>query len=196
MNPRVVPLIEAVRNHRDRFDSFALSLSEEDLKRPVPGSDWIVKDFVSHIASIDLTVREWFRSLAGKAPAAAQDPQEKPEERPGFDIDAWNNRQVARRRDLPVEQIVEDGRLLRDELLQVIAEFPDEVLNSDIPFPGDANRSPQDINFGAYLVAWATHEPAHALDMLRALPERKEDPELHRWLDAVEFSVWPPKQGL
>jgi hypothetical protein len=196
VNPRIAPLIEAVRTHRDRFDSFALELSEEELQRPVPGSDWIVKDFISHIESIDLTVREWFRSFVDGTPPAPAQTGEKPEESPGFDIDAWNNRQVLRRRDQPVEKIVEEGRILRDELLGIMARFSDEVIDGDIPFPGDVNRKPEPVNFGAYLVAWATHEPAHAMDMLRALPERKDDPALRRWLDAVEFSGWPPTKGL
>ncbi len=196
MNVRMTPLIETVRDHRDRFDRFALELRDDELQRPVPGSGWTVKDYITHIATIDLTVREWFRSMVEGTPAIPADPNAKPEEQPAFDIDAWNNKQVARRRDQPVETIIEEGRVLRDELLDIMAQFTDEVLDSEIPFPGDANRPAQDINFGAYLVSWATHEPAHALDMLRALPERQDNPELRRWLDSVEFQEWPPAKGL
>lgn len=194
MNSRLAPLIERVKDHRRQFERFARSLSEEELARPVPQSDWIVKDYISHLATIDLTVREWFRTLAtGEAPPPGT---EKPSERPAFDIDAWNNRQVAKRRDAPVEAILEEAAANRAELLLIMDQFSDATLDADIPFPGDANRKASSINFGGYLVAWATHDPAHALDMLRALPGRRDEPALKEWLDGVTFESWPPASRL
>lgn len=194
MNPRLVPLIERVKEHRRQFEGFARSLSDDELSQPVPQSDWIVKDYISHLATIDLTVREWFRTLAnGAAPPRST---EKAAERPAFDIDTWNNRQVAKRRDTPVETILEEAAANRAELLAIMGEFSDATLESDIPFPGDANREAASINFGGYLIAWATHDPAHTLDMLRALPGRKDEPGLKQWLDAVTFESWPPTSRL
>jgi hypothetical protein len=194
LNPRLQPLVAEVRAHREHFDAFARSLDASELARPVPQSEWIVKDYISHLATIDLTVREWFRTLAtGEAPPPSVD---KPTERPAFDIDAWNNRQVAKRRDVPVGDILAEAGTLRAELLEIMELFSDEVLDSDIPFPGDANRQASAINFGGYLVAWATHDPAHAMDMLRALPERQNEPLLREWIDGVSFQSWPPTARL
>lgn len=181
-------------DHRVRFESFARSLSDDELALPVPQSEWIVKDYISHLATIDLTVKEWFRTLAtGEAPPPSR---EKPTERPAFDIDAWNNRQVAKRREATVEQILEEAATNRAELLAIMDLFSDATLDADIPFPGDANRAPSSMNFGGYLIAWATHDPAHTLDMLRALPGRRDEQELRDWLDGVTFESWPPASRL
>ena len=194
MNSRLQTLVADVRAHRERFEAFSRSLDDAELARPVPQSEWIVKDYISHLATIDLTVREWFRTLAtGEAPPPSS---EKPTERPAFDIDAWNNRQVAKRRDAPVEAILEEAASNRAELLDIMELFSDATLDSDIPFPGDANRDASAINFGGYLIAWATHDPAHTRDMLRALPERQDDPVLREWLDGVSFGSWPPTARL
>ena len=63
---RPLPLDEAVElwavctpdgdNHRAKFEVFCRSLSDEQLNRQVPSSTWIVKDFISHLATIDGTV--------------------------------------------------------------------------------------------------------------------------------------------
>ncbi len=57
-------IIESRVEHRQRFERFCRSLSEEGLGRPVPNSTWAVKDFVSHLASLD---PERARSFEGAA---------------------------------------------------------------------------------------------------------------------------------
>ena len=34
-----------------------------------------------------------------------------------------------------------------------------------------------------FLQGWARHDPIHVADMIKALPERAEDPQLKEWLD-------------
>lgn len=197
MHPRVQPIVDEVRRHRARFDDFCRGLSDEQLARPVPDSTWIVKDYISHLATIDKTVVVWFESLAdGSAAAPTAEARDAAGDGGGFDIDAWNDRQVAKLRDTPVPDLLTLARDHRVRLLAAMDRFTDATIDSDIPFPGDATRRPQPINFGGYLIAWAKHDPAHARDMLRALPERAQDPGLGTWLDTVTIGAWPPTERL
>jgi hypothetical protein len=194
MHARVQPVVDEVRRHRARFDDFCRTLKEEQLNRPVPESTWIVRDYISHLATIDKTVVVWFESLAdgGAAPAAAQTRDAADAGGAAFDIDAWNDGQVTKLRDTPVPELLNLARDHRTHLLAAMDRFTDATLDADIAFPGDANRPPESINFGGYLTAWAKHDPAHARDMLRALPERARDPALRIWLESATIGAWPP----
>ena len=49
-------------------------------------------------------------------------------------------------------------------------------------FPGDDKRSPAKIPLRVFLMGWSRHDPIHAADMLKALPERADDPETAAWV--------------
>ena len=57
-------VIERFRTNREKFEAFARSLSDAELARPVPNSTWLVKDFVSHLATLDTQSVRWFEALA------------------------------------------------------------------------------------------------------------------------------------
>ena len=44
MNDTVEQVTPVIRKNRRKFQEFCFSLSEDELKRPVPDSTWIVKD--------------------------------------------------------------------------------------------------------------------------------------------------------
>ena len=46
-------LAQQFRNNRTRFNAFCMSLSDEELNRPVPNSTYRVKDFATHLATLD-----------------------------------------------------------------------------------------------------------------------------------------------
>src|SRR2546422_11430990 len=91
-------VIRAIRSHRERLERFCRSLSEEELERPVPGSTWVVKDFVSHLGA-----REGGSAWVFEATAAG-----RPEEAAG-DIDAVKDSRVGERRKWPRERILGEG---------------------------------------------------------------------------------------
>lgn len=59
MNETVEQVIAVIRENRRRFEDFCFSLSEDQLSRPVPDSTWIVKDFASHLDTLDTTFLEF-----------------------------------------------------------------------------------------------------------------------------------------
>ena len=54
---------DTMLKHRQQFEVFCRSLSEEELSRPVPNSDWTVKDFIIHLAQFDEEVTRWMVAL-------------------------------------------------------------------------------------------------------------------------------------
>lgn len=190
MIARVQQIVDEIAFHRIRFEEFCRSLSDEELGRPVPESDWRVKDYIAHLATIDETVTRWFDSLANQPSAPQQPPSnDQPERR--FDIDRWNNGQVERRRDRSVDELFSEAAEKRAALLVVMDQLSDEVVDGEIHFPGDSHRAPMNLKLEHYLTGWAKHHPIHVRDMLRALPERQQDAELQAWLETGKVS-WPP----
>jgi hypothetical protein len=52
-----------------------------------------------------------------------------------------------------------------------------------VHFTGDNKRDPADIPFKLFLQGLTRHDPIHVADMVKALPERAEAPELKAWLN-------------
>lgn len=175
----VTRLIEMFRSNRERFEAFCRSLSDEELARPVPSSTWQVKDFVSHLATLDTEITRWFEAvMAGDRKGPAQNPDGSP-----FDIDRWNNAAIEERKDWTLDEILEEAAPNREQMLQTLAGMTDEQIEQVVHFPGDNKRDPADVPFKLFLFGLARHDPIHVADMLKALPERAEDPDLRGWLD-------------
>jgi hypothetical protein len=177
-NPRVKPVIDRIESERKRFNAFYYSLSEEQLQRPVPNSTWIVKDFYSHLCTIDGTVSQWFKGLVetGETSPRMGEGQK-------FDIDTWNDAQVEKWRDKPLDEIQKEGERTRAEVVHWMEKMEDRHLDSTMKFGGDNKRPPMEIKLIDYLNGWAKHDPIHVNDVLPALPEVASDQEIQKWVD-------------
>ena len=171
-------IIGTFRANRERFEAFARSLGDEELARPVPNSTWQVKDFISHLATLDTESVRWFEALA----KGAKDPTEY-EDGTQFDIDEWNDEAVAKRRERSVDQIFAEAEENRERLLKALGRLTDEQVEQVVHFRGDNKRGPTDVKFKMFLFGLARHDPVHVADMLKALPKRAEEPEMQAWLD-------------
>src|SRR3990170_5717245 len=96
----VAGIIDSIRPHREKFERFCRSLSEEELARPVPDSAWVVKEFVSHLGTLDPELARTFEAAAsGRPEDAGRNADGTP-----FDLDGFNDAQVAERRGWPLER--------------------------------------------------------------------------------------------
>jgi hypothetical protein len=176
----VQQVIQSIREQRERFERFCRSLSEAELMRPVPGSTWLVKDFVSHLGSLDPVMAISFQAAAAGRP----DEVFHTEESEAFkDIDAWNDARVAERRGWPLERVLEEAAHNRAELIKVLEGLTDEDLARLLHFTGDNKRSAATLPLRVFMLGWSLHDPIHTADMLKALPERAEDPEMKAWVE-------------
>ena len=177
MTPEVQEIMNELDGHRVQFAVLSRWLTPEQLERPVPGSTWLVKDYVSHLATIDGPVGEMFKTVheGGDAAIRTGDGER-------WDVDTWNQSKVQERRSLTVDQILEEAARERTILRGHLARLTEDDLKKTLKFQGDEKRSPSEVLLGAYLKGWCKHDVMHAVDMLRAMPERMT-PRLEHWFD-------------
>jgi hypothetical protein len=170
---------DTMLKHRQQFEVFCRSLSEEELNRPVPNSDWTVKDFIIHLSQFDEEVTRWMEALKeGRIEAPGRN-----DDGSTFDVDAYNNARVAERHDWPLGRILAEGTENRARLAAVMEELEDAHIEQTVHFPGDNKRPSADVQFKLFLVGLARHDPIHVADMLKALPEHASDPAIAAWMD-------------
>jgi Mycothiol maleylpyruvate isomerase N-terminal domain len=172
-------VIDAILENRTRFKEFCYSLTDEQVTRPVPGTTWIVRDFAAHLDTLDTALLRWFDGAAtGDSFDAGVDETGAP-----FDVDAFNDAQVEARRDWPLQRIFAEADSNRERLIAAMRRLTDEQVERPMHFSGDSKRPAADLPLKLFLAGWAQHDPIHVADMLKALPELADDPEIKRWLD-------------
>ena len=102
-------LTQQFRTNRTRFNAFCVSLSDEELERPVPDSTYRVKDYATHLATLDPQLVRWFEAVRD---GQTEQPSEANDGSP-FDVDKFNDRVVAERRDWSLDQIFDEAEANR-----------------------------------------------------------------------------------
>ncbi|MCK9519422.1 MAG: maleylpyruvate isomerase N-terminal domain-containing protein [Dehalococcoidia bacterium] len=177
MSPELTAVVEELDAHRVTFEAFCRSLSEEQLNRPVPRSTWLVRDFIAHLATIDGPVGDMFRTVR-----EGGDPGIRDADGGKFDVDHWNDRQVERRRERSVDDLLAEAAESRAELKKHLLALTETDLASNLKFGGDNKRRPWETTLLVYLQGWCKHDPMHVVDMLRALPDA-HTPGVDAWVD-------------
>ena len=177
--PTVEKVIATIKDERTRFEAFCHSLSPEELERMVPPDNkWSVKDFAAHLGTLDTEMIRWFDSAAaGDANQPAVGADGTP-----FNIDTWNDRLVAERHDWTLDQIFTEAAANRERLIASLEKLSEENVEAVAHFAGDNKRAAADIPLKLFLLGWAHHDAIHVADMLKALPERADDPAIREWL--------------
>jgi hypothetical protein len=190
MNETVAHVITAIEENRRKFEEFCCSLSEEQLARPVPDSTWIVKDFATHLATLDAL----FDEFVGVVERGGQMDMGRDAAGAPFNLDAWNDAQVAERRGWPIARIFEEAAVNRAALIASLGRLDEEQIGRPMHFT-DPKRGAADFPLKAFLVGWAQHDPIHAADMLKALPERAGDAGVKAWLENPFVSGYQASMG-
>lgn len=175
MEAALEPVIAKAEANRTFFEQWVRSLSSAQLETVVPGGSWRTRDYVAHLASIDIYVGEWFEHVAdGKR----WHPNNSEDGSP-FNIDTWNEARITERRDASVDDLFAEAAEHRERLLATVDRFTPEILGSEFDFRGAMT------SYQRYLELWTLHDPAHSLDMMRGLPELNSDHELRAWIDQL-----------
>lgn len=175
----VTNVIQSIRGHRERFERLCRSLSAEELALAVPESTWSVKDFIIHLATLDIELVRWFDGVgAGRLDAGASNADGSP-----FILDDWNEIEVSKRRGQLLDEIFEEAARNREKLIECLERLEDAQIEQVVHFNGDNKRDPANIQFKMFLLGWARHDPIHVADMVKAMPERADDPEIVAWLN-------------
>ncbi len=177
-NDTVLKLVGRFKENRVRLLDFCHSLTEEELARPVPESTYSVKDFVSHLGTLDPAMARQFEALAAGKTVPLQSEDGEP-----FDIDRYNDALVAERRDWPLDRILEEAARNREGFLASLAKLEDSQIEQVMHFGGDNKRPPADVPFKVFLKGLTRHDAIHVADMVKALPERAEEPQIKEWIN-------------
>ena len=173
MDIQVEPVVQKANANRKTFATFCRSLSPDELRAVIPESTWTVKDYLAHLASIDVWVGEWFEHLAD-----GQRWRPSADDGGPFDIDVWNETRIQERRAATVPELLDEAAGHRERLWAAVDRFTPKVLAGTFPFRG------RTVTLLRYLELWTAHDPAHTADTLRAIPERASDAALREWLAA------------
>ena len=156
---------ESLMLNVQRAEKMAANLSEADLAKPVYGGpDWTVKDVFAHLASMGASPMFFIgmaqRAMSGSGGGGGMGA--------GFDVDAFNNQQVASRRDKTIFELLAEFRQGHEKGVEAIAATPDEVLSFQMPNPFQEGIScPLDM----IAASCGDHEAQHLMDITQALRE-------------------------
>jgi hypothetical protein len=189
-NPRVQLVLDELARHRNQFETFVRSLSEEELARAVPDTPWTVKDYVAHLATIDGLIASGFQAFAGQSSAP---PMDIPVEGP-FDIDDWNAAAVRARAGASVDDLLEEAGRHRADMVRVFAALDESQLETRVPYGTRRASGLPDTPVALREIIWAIslHDPTHTRDIMRALPEREKEPWIREWLSSVAVDTVHP----
>lgn len=172
-------VIQTIRDERAWLEAFCRSLSAEELERMVPPDEkWSVKDFAAHLGTLDTELIRWFEGVAAGVP----DETVRNDDGSPFDVDDWNGRIVAERHDWPLDQVLAEAAANREKLIASLQKLTEEEIATVVHFGGDNKRPPADVPLKFFLLGWAHHDAIHVADMLKALPERADDPAVRERL--------------
>jgi hypothetical protein len=170
-------VITAIMDNRTKFEAFCRSLTPEQLGRPVPDSTWVVRDFAAHLATLDPALVQIFQATARGEKFTGPDGSES------FDLDGMNDALVEERRTWPLDRVFEEAAANRAPLIDAVRAITDEQAQNQMWFGGDAKRPAGFVPFNLFLAGWAQHDPIHAADMLKALPELAADAGITAWVE-------------
>ena len=100
-------------------------LSEEEMTQVKVEGVWTIKDVLGHIASWEETCLEPIRRYADGGPFEVQVIE---------DYMAWNNKQAARKRDVPLDVILEELATVRQGLVEAASRLSAGQWKQRVPF--------------------------------------------------------------
>jgi hypothetical protein len=118
----------------------------DEPSRDVPG--WTYRDILAHTAANDLRMQARLKGVLGEGDEA--------ELKALMDTDAWNQREVDKRRGRSVRELVDELKALRHETLRLLSRFgPDHV-------KAPVKHSEGEVDAITYIQMPFVHESIHA----------------------------------
>jgi len=120
---RITDIVARLIAAGDETTAFFESLSEDEWNAPVQGEgeQWRVRDLLAHFSAIERTMPALFQGIVSgdENPSA------------GFDLDRYNNSQVAKLKDAPRDFLLERFRQTRHETVAFARSLADADLDRE-----------------------------------------------------------------
>ena len=152
-------IVKAVGAFADRAESIAASLSPADWQKPVYKGGWNVKQAYCHLAAMAGGAAFVINLAASPPPSGGGGGQG------GFDVNAWNAREVGVRQDRSIEEILVELRSGCATSIGVVEATSDELLAKEATMPWGASGTIAEILVASVI----GHNAEHLNDIERAV---------------------------
>lgn len=151
-------IVKAVGAFVDRAESIAASLTPADWQKTVYKGGWNVKQAFCHLAAMAGSPIFLINMAASPPPSSGGG-------QGGFDVDAWNAREVAARQDRAVEEILAELKSGYAKGIGVVEATGDELLAKEMTVPWGASGTLAELLVGSVI----GHNAEHLNDIERAV---------------------------
>lgn len=151
---------KAVSAFVQRAESMAASLSSADWQKTVYEGGWNVKQVYCHLAAMAGTAPFLINMAASAPPSPGGGGGQG-----GFDVDAWNAREVGARQDKAIEEILAELQSGYARSTDTVEATSDELLAKKMTMPWGASGTLAEILVGSV----TGHSSEHLDDIDRAL---------------------------
>ena len=152
-------LIDALQADGEAFQRAVSEIPDEAFERGVYEQGWNARQLLAHIAAIEWTYPRLIERAERRA-AGSDVPQGGGD---GFDMDAYNAKQVERRDGQPVAQLLTEFRRNRAETIDAIRAAADDLLTQPTRSAGGVEGTLLDVLEGVAV----GHVREHVDDLLR-----------------------------
>jgi hypothetical protein len=149
---------KAVDAFVNRAESIAASLSPAEWQKTVYEGGWNVKQVYCHLAAMAGSA-SFFINMAASPPPPSGGGQG------GFDVDAWNAREVAARQDKPIEEILAELKLGYAKSIKAVEATSDELLAKHMTMPWGISGTLAEL----LMTSVTGHSAEHLNDVERAV---------------------------
>jgi hypothetical protein len=151
-------IVKAVVAFVDRAERMAASLSPADWQKTVYEGGWNVKQAYCHLAAMAGVPTLIINLAASPLPSAGGG-------QGGFDIDAWNAREVGARQDRPIEELLAELKSGYDKSIDAVEAISDELLAKEISMPWGESGTVGDL----LMTSVVGHNAEHLDDVEKAV---------------------------
>jgi predicted DNA-binding ribbon-helix-helix protein len=159
--PEIEATLRAMTRYREGFIRAVYSVAEDawdEEASSAPG--WSYKDLLAHVASNDLRAQTRLRALLGERDDAELAALE--------DEDAWNLREVEKRRGHTFPQLVEELDANRHDTIEILSRIRSEHHSTHMPLAHGETATPTE-----YIEMVSGHEARHGAQLVPASRARR-----------------------
>ncbi len=133
--PSKADLLEALRRSGEEVVDQLKSLPEEEFEKGRYENGWNAREIVAHLASIEWTYPKLIDLATTPRPPETKS-QEPPTRSAKGGIGSYNDRQVAKRAELSVTELLEEFRHNRGTLIKIVEDTDEDTFQKEVKSTG------------------------------------------------------------
>jgi uncharacterized damage-inducible protein DinB len=148
MQPDLASLSAKLQMEREAITGMVHGLSAEQLDKPGPDGSWSVRQMLAHLVSSEGGLLSLARHIAAG---------ENPQVPPGYDLNTANEAQVAKRQNLPLDDLLKEWETRRASW----AAFLEPLTEAQAELAGEHPWFHQSVTLRQLVIIMLKHERGH-----------------------------------